>query len=384
MIRMTRRRALAAGASALAALAGCTGPGRELPERPTGDWRHRAADAANTAAADVSVPPRGTPAWDAGEDRAAPLVADGTVYTVGGEVAALDAKTGEESWVADLEDGAQHAPALADGHLVVGDDRRVVALDPSDGSERWTASMDRIADGPVTAAAGPGIATVPVGETGLVGVDLASGDRLWTDDGRGTRQAAIADGTVYATGWAADGETGTLRALDPADGSRRWETDLDDPDAAPVVTGEGLLVADAGTLALHDPAAGDRRRELGSFGEEIWTSPAVADGTAYVAGDDGLVAVSLADGTVEWRADVTPYPDVGVTVGRDAVVAGDNDLPGVVAFERADGRRRWERQVDGFDAVVSTPPVLADGAVFYGSNESLGIVALGDLPPETE
>jgi hypothetical protein len=31
---------------------------------------------------------------------------------------------------------------------------------------------------------------------------------------------------------------------------------------------------------------------------------------------------------------------------------------------------------------MQTAPVLAGNAVFYGSNETTGVVALGDLPPE--
>jgi outer membrane protein assembly factor BamB len=158
-----------------------------------------------------------------------------------------------------------------------------------------------------------------------------------------------------------------------------------------VVTGDGLLVADGGTLAVHDPGDGSRRRELGSYGERIPERPAVADGTAFVVSYSGdLVAVGLADGTERWRAEVSVDTDAGPSVGAEAVVVGAYDLPteslgGVVALERTDGSARWEHEIEGFDVTVSTPPTLADGAVFYASNESLGVVALGDLPPlETE
>jgi outer membrane protein assembly factor BamB len=139
-------------------------------------------------------------------------------------------------------------------------------------------------------------------------------------------------------------------------------------------------VVDPGTLAVHDPATGERRRELGSFGERIDVAPAVADGTAYVGGDDGLAAVSLADGTVEWSADVTVTAGTGRTVGRDAVVAPVTDGPGVVAFERSGGGRRWEYQIDGFDAAANTSATLTENAAFVVTNDSTGVVALGDLP----
>jgi len=99
--------------------------------------------------------------------------------------------------------------------------------------------------------------------------------------------------------------------------------------------------------------------------------------------------VSVADGELRWRADAGVVADTGVGVGRDAVVASvtnrrEYSLAGVAAFERSDGTVRWEHPVEGFDAFPTTPPTLADGAVFYASNESSGVVALGDLLPTDE
>lgn len=380
----TRREFLAASASTLALAAGCLGPDRTLPARPTGTWRHRAGDARNTGAAAVEVPPRATPAWDEGEiHTAAPLVDGGTVFTVSGEATALDAKDGSEEWAADLDGEADHAPALTDDRLVVATDEAAVALDRSDGTDAWSTSLPRPAAGAVTVDPSVGLATVPLGDRGVQALDLDSGDRRWRDGTVGPNQTAIAAGTVYVTGYRDDGETGILRALD-ADGTRQWAVDLGHPDAPPVVADAGVVVADAGTLAVHDPEDGTRRRELGDFGDRIDPPPAVADGTAYVPGEDGLAAVSLADGTEAWSVDASVTVDTGVAVGRETVVAPVTDLPGVVAFERADGTRRWEHRIEGFDAAASTPAVPAGGAVFYASNESLGVVALGDLPPETE
>ncbi|MEF8830201.1 MAG: PQQ-binding-like beta-propeller repeat protein [Halobacteriales archaeon] len=380
----TRREFLAASVSTLALAAGCLGPDRALPERPTGAWRHRAGNARNTGASAVEVPPRGTPAWDEGEiHTAAPLVDGGTVFTVSGEATALDATDGSEEWAAELDGEVDHAPALTDDRLVVATDEATVALDRTDGTEVWSTSLPRPARGAVTVDGDAGLATVPLGERGVQALDLDSGARRWRDGTVGPNQAGIAAGTVYVTGYRDDGDTGVLRGLD-AVGTRQWAVDLDHPDAPPVVADAGLVVSDAGTIAVHDPDDGTRRRELGDFGDRIDPPPAVADGTVYVPGDDGLAAVSLADGTVEWSIDAKVTVDTGVTVAREAVVAPVTDLPGVVAFERADGSRRWEHRIEGFDAAASTPAVPADGAVFYASNESIGVVALGDLPPETE
>lgn len=140
------------------------------------------------------------------------------------------------------------------------------------------------------------------------------------------------------------------------------------------------MVADQGTLAVHNAGTGERGRELGHFGEYINRSPAVVDDTAYIGGDDGsFSAISLDNGTVEWRKDIQVTVDTGVTVGQTAVVAPVIDLSGLIAFEQDGGSRRWEYEIEGgFDTAASTPAVIVNGAIFYTNNESSGVVVLGE------
>lgn len=386
---MKRREFLVVGGATLTVLAGCFGgPSRSLPEIPTGQWRQHAQNSQNTSATNVSVPARANPAWDEGEAHmAAPLVDDGTVFSVAGEATALSADSGDQQWETDLSSSPDHTPALTDEHLIVAGDEEIVGLTRADGTEDWSHTLSRIATGAVTVTKEPPNAVVPVGDDRLVAVDHRTGEKQWERPIVAARTPAIADGTVYVTGYRDESDTGVLRALSATDGSDDWDTELDTPDTDPIFVDGEILVGDAGTLAVHDPADGTRLRTLGTFGEQIEATPAVADGTAYVASGESsgeLLAVSVTDGTIEWRVEVQVTAGTGISVGEDAVVAPVTDLPGVAAFERGDGTRRWEHTIEGFDAAASTPAVLADGAVFYASNESLGVVALGDLPPQDD
>ncbi|WP_255195894.1 PQQ-binding-like beta-propeller repeat protein [Halorarius litoreus] len=377
----TRRQVLTAGAAGLAALAGCTGPDLSLPETPTGEWRHRAHDARNAGAAEVRVPDRVEPAWDAGDiHTAAPVLADGTVYTVDDSVTALDGKTGSVQWQADLSDDARHAPALtADGLVVATNDQRLRSFALSDGSEHWTVQLPgRPAD--ALSAAG-GEVVVPCDEGGTVAYATADGTEQWRNGFRAAEQPAVGDDSVYLTGFTAGGDGVALVALSQADGTERWRRPLDDLPSTPTFTPESVLVRDGDVLFALDPADGTEQWQTRVGGRILNAPPAVADGTVYTPGD-GVVALSLADGTEQWRADGSVTVDTGVAVGRDAVVTVFTDVPGVVALDRTDGSVRWRHQIDGFDVAVTTPPAIADGAVFYTSNESLGLVALGDLGGE--
>jgi len=390
---MNRREFLAVSTGAAVAVTGCLGDsGRSLPVDPTGDWTHHAHDAQNTGAADVTVPERGNRAWDAGAAHvAAPLVDDGTVFSVAESATALDATTGEQEWEVDLPGAAEQTPALNDSKLLVATDQQIVALEREDGGDLWSIDLPRPARQPVTVAADASLMTVPLaaqqGTPGLVAYDTETGDEVWTNGTLSPRATAIADGTVYATGYKQDGNTGVLRGLDVSDGSQLWEIELDSPDTPPVIADAGVLVGDGGTLAVYDPTDGTRQQSLGQFGERIEAPPAVAGETVFVTASDGTInAVSVANGDRLWRQNTGVVADTGISIGRETVVAAATNLPdaslaGIVAYKRSDGTARWEHAIEGFDAYPSTPPVLADEAVYYVSNESSGVVALGDLSP---
>jgi outer membrane protein assembly factor BamB len=220
--------------------------------------------------------------------------------------------------------------------------------------------------------------------SGLVAVDAETGDRLWNHPTLAARTTAIDGDRAFTTGYRQDGETGILRALSVEDGSLLWETELAHPDTEPVVADGELLVTDEGALAVYDPEDGTRRRALGTFGDRISEPPAVADGIAFLGSQSqGIVAVSIADGSTVWRRSDSAYR--GLSVGTETLVTSGESLPesslaGLAAFDRSDGTVRWEHQIEGFDAFPSTAPVLADGAVYYTSNASSGVVALGDVP----
>lgn len=242
------------------------------------------------------------------------IAADGTIYagfasnsvSRSSEVRALDPATGETLWTVDIptagssptiaddgtvyvaSDDSLHAidpvtesatviervgtnlssPALgADGTIYVTSENDVFAINPTTGERVWSASTDEFgASAPVVGPDG----TVYVGTGGEVvdneflfaaavyAFDPADGTRLWRhEDGLGGvvfRPAVGADGTIYAT--VDGGGRFRLFALDPADGSTRWETFLDpERPAPPTLAADGTvyLGTTEGVLAVRGP-----------------------------------------------------------------------------------------------------------------------------------
>jgi len=401
------RRCVLTGAIGLgvATLAGCLGnnkTSRALPETPSGRWEQAGHDAGNTCVSDVTVPARGTLAWEGGTaGTIQPIAAGETVFSVGDALTALDARTGDQRWQRDpgIESpgGAVTGPAVTDEHVLLGVKDQLLAYTREDGTKNWTLSTDGRLSGSVAVGPGHNLGVVPVerapprvGE--LLAFDPSTGERRWTASLVVPPQAgapAVTETQVYGVGYAADNRA-VIRGFDATTGERIWKHTLEEPETPPVATPEGVFAGDNGTLRRFSHAGGGGRVVFDPTGENgNLRGVALAEGTAFVLSSSGLAAVSAGDGTREWSLDADPR-SAGVSVGRETVVAPvssdefdlDTAWPCIAALDRATGAVRWYHPLDdAFDPVISTPPVIADGAVFYTGNTTSGVTALGDLPP---
>jgi len=115
------------------------------------------------------------------------------------------------------------------------------------------------------------------------------------------------------------GATGILNALDAVSGAVLWsrdvaaDTDRKVPDwgfaSSPLVVGDTVIVAAAGTLAAYDVATGTRRWMGPSYGGS-YSSPhrATIDGVDQILllGGPGAISVDPASGTVLWQHEWAP------------------------------------------------------------------------------
>ena len=182
----------------------------------------------------------------------------------------------------------------------------------------------------------------------------------------------VVDGTVFAGG--DDG----LFAFDAADGTHRWDRDL-----------EGLVTngaaVDRETLLVTEYRDDNPSRVRGfdlDDGDEQWSltidsrpfAPTVVDGRAYLQLDSGCLAVS--GGETDWHVEWEPiaYPEYNVrrlrTVAstiapaatRDRVVVVDQDA--IVALD-PDGEERWRMAAGRWGTIAA-----ADGEIsVLGANE---------------
>jgi outer membrane protein assembly factor BamB len=123
-----------------------------------------------------------------------------------------------------------------------------------------------------------------------------------------------------------------------------------------------------GCVLAVDGATGKQRwyfhtRALVSF------SPAVVDGTAYVASGDGNVfALDAASGEERWRFQIDSVVASSPAVVDDILYAGGSSL---FALATATGAERWRFPTPGDtqSAGFASSPAVVDGAVYVGSND---------------
>ena len=331
------------------------------------------------------------------------------------QLVVLDAATGAERWRVDHSPFSFPAPGPVAGSdtivAVLVDDsggQSIAGLSPADGTVRWTtpvegepsliASSDDVvvvtdpgafgaSSGPVTGAP---MATMVDGGDGsdggrleaYVGIDRATGDRLWT-----TKLGAPDTMVVPGPPRGAAGEEFVVVPLGPAGldlrtGALRWTANLPPnehpqdpaPDTAigPVVAGMALFGGQDKPFVAIDAATGEQRwTGTGSPPyDNVW---AVDDGAVYLVEDGELVAHDLASGAVRWRQPqgegyVWPWIADGGTVfsmwwNLEARAADTGVVRWSTEYPTASSATGGQRMVSAVSNAASVFVGLTDGTV---------------------
>lgn len=250
-----------------------------------------------------------------------PVEANGIVYVGSPDkrLYAIDAETATKRWHAETNDIVRSKPVVADGTVVFGSyDGMVYAHDAISGAQRWTFDTGA----PIT----PG----PLFYEGMVYI--------------GNRSTRTATGTVYA--------------LNLADGTVRWQK----------VYGEGSWVEAAGTI--YD--------DVLYIGSSFWST---------------TLALNPLDGTSYWERRVA-----GASYSKPALTE-DSHYSGTVGFNNGRGfigslvrihresgsiiwRYLFEPQDGYFEYGVGASPEVVDGLILFGGLDGT-FYALRDAPSDT-
>jgi outer membrane protein assembly factor BamB len=278
-----------------------------------------------------------------GADDSAADLADGTLGNATDAVPDHPfAPTATRRWSADASDGPVLVEATGDVLVAASHDAAVgLSLD---GTERWR-----------------------------FGVELPDRDHYPDVLARGE--------TVYV----GDGET--VRLLDAADGSVRWEFRDEKYTSVRTATDELALLDDDDGLVALSPTDGSERWRFAPERGHVWADR-VADGDAIYFGttEGQFYAVDAADGAVRWRTDFpgeadagydTDYPHlVPASATDDRVLVWESEAGRLYGLDRDSGRRRWTVETDS--EVYGFPGTVRDGVAYLNDAPHLRAISTAD------
>ena len=297
----------------------------------------------------------GSPVWRADlgtrliKPHCYPVVAAG-LYCLGAEdgtLLALKLSSGEVAWERPLGGGQMaHAPA-------------------TDGERLFVGCED--------------VQPIPSPGKALLTLDARTGDDLWQcpTQAHSLSSAAVEAGTVYFT--ASDG---LLHAVDAATGQERWAAEHPVWGPAAPAIGEGVVCAGGrgDTLAAYSVADGSR---LWEFSAQGWFAapPAIDTGCVYaICWDDHLYVLDAHTGRLMWQY----KGERGKGLTSPATVAEGRVFVGSRVYqhdggEQTGGYAMVALKADGSGELwrffaerhIFTPPVVAEGTLFFGSNDGL-------------
>lgn len=246
--------------------------------------------------------------------RSSPISDGNRVYvgTDGGELRALDARTGAAVWSFRTEaashKGIWSTPALGDERVFFGAyNGRIYCLDTNSGHEVWRADVaEWVGSSPIIASRHDlvlvGLEHATPGAKGSVAaLDLATGAKVWEhlvpeyihcSPTLSGDQALIFIGT----------NGGELLCLDTSTGALRWRYQTDNAlKAAPAVSESlGVVVVGSFDHGIHvvETAAG-KPVSVVKTGGPIYSTPLIVGEVAYIGSQDkSLYVIDLVDGSV--------------------------------------------------------------------------------------
>jgi len=317
-----------------------------------------------------------------------PALAGGSVYAAArdGTVTALDAKTGNRRWRAELGLRLSGGVGADERTAVVAtEEGEVVALDVEKGAVRWRARVSsEVLAAPVI---GAGLVLVRSIDNRIFAFGAEDGKRRWVYQRAAsslivrTPAGAVIDGDSVYAGF----RGGKLAAIALSNGGLRWEATVALPKGStelervtdvvgdPVVQGrEVCAAAYQGRVACYETANGRQiwARELSSL-----TGVSADARYAFAADDRGAVhALDRSSGRSVWKQDRLAHRGLSLPLpAGNAVAVGD--FEGVVHFLARETGTFIARHETGGGAVRAAPLALPAGLLVQTSSGALHALA---------
>ena len=254
------------------------------------------------------------------------------------------------------------SPVLEGGALYVCSIQHVFRRDPATGREKWNFKI------PGMVLASPAVADGMVYIGSDMGdffyaLDAETGQPRWKFTADTQTTAAVADGVVYVGCL-----DGCLYALDAKTGAIRWKYRGlgSDGVGSPAIADGTIYMAGSRTVHAIDPKKGRKIWQFKAKGQ-VFTGATVSDGKVYCGTDEGyLYGLDARTGKELWSLNTGDSIRTALAVCNGVVFFGHYDTL-LAAVDGTTGQYKWKLKAD-----IDSPPSVADGIVYYGAATGSG------------
>lgn len=240
----------------------------------------------------------------------------------------------------------------------------------------------------VAATGGP-----DVDDARLYAYDADTGEQQWVHETEAERletyfrALTVHDGTLYYgvtdSGGTDDDQNPTVRALDIADGTVRWEETFEEGFfSGAIAVGDRLYLGGTWELHVFDAETGEHLREEDSSIGFDGFAP-VEDEELLYLGQSDLQAYDLAADELGWERELSRGFDAGITYD-DGMIYGGTNSGWVIARDGTDGDLEWETRIEG----SVREPIIADDGIVWVRNMDHDLYAInaatGDVLEERD
>ncbi len=323
---------------------------------------------------------------------ASPVVSDGLVLVPSwdGNLYAMDEYSGQRKWTFSTSGPIYSSPAVVNGVVYLASrDGQVYAINEQTGVQLWrTSNAFNSPSFPITSSLLVANGRIffgswcfaprcsPVGY--LEALDTSTGNILWLN---ATSTAVISTPSIDNGKVIFGEDDGTVLAVNETTGHRIWGTNVASPVRnAPTIAYGRVYVGSFNRFYALNEATGATAWSFNTAGYNT-TSAAAYQGIVYFGtGRGNVYAVNSTTGAQIWgptlsAASVSSSP--ALALGSKVLLVGSNDRY-LYALNMTTGVRLWRYLTGG---AVSSSPAVADGRVFFGSQDRV-VYALGaSVPP---
>jgi outer membrane protein assembly factor BamB len=267
-------------------------------------------------------------------------------------------------WTYDLGYDTESSPVIVGNVLYVGSNYGIHAIDVDSGKELWRTSTDGFVKAVPTVV--DGVLYVGPYARQFVAIDIKDGTIKWdykNTTGGYLHSAAVVNNLVYVA------TDGTFYALNVQTGEPAWLSLIGRVSESSPAIADGLIVfgTDKGLIVALDATSRMEKWHYGTGIADVVSSPLIANGTIFIASNDGNIYALTMNGVLKWKYSTGNNVKSSPSIKDGTVFVGSQDS-NLYAIDAQTGAPKWKFMAGGY---VDSSPAISNNVVYFGARSNM-------------